>query len=99
LQSRVGGREDAVSITAVRKKSDRPDEICIHCKMGSLRFIVSLPSDEFTIAELKKEIARKLMCEFGTRRAKSLVGRSIPLTEILKESQSISRNPRFWDLF
>jgi len=88
-----------VVIISVRKKNDHFDEVSIRCGLGSLRFTVSLPSDEFTIAELKKEIGRKLLCEFGARYAKSLVGHTIPLAEIIKESESAKRNPKLWDLF
>ena len=64
-----------------------------------MEFMVSLPSDEFTVAGLKSEIGRRLLCEFGAKYAKSLVGQKIPIAEIIKESERAEGNPRFWDLF
>lgn len=61
--------------------------------------MVSLPSDEFTVAQLKTEIGRRLLCEFGVRHARSLVGQKIPIAEIIKESYCTKRNPKFWDFF
>jgi hypothetical protein len=101
LPSRVRKNEDKVAIVGVRRKNknNRFDEVCIHCRLGSVKFLVSLPSDEFTVARLKSEIARRLLCEFGARYAKSLVGQKIPIAEIIKESDCARGNPKFWDLF
>ena len=86
-------------IIGVRKKSGHSDGVCVECRLGSFRFEVTLPSDEFTFVELKKEIGRKLLSEFGARYAKSLVGRTIPLADVIKESDATGRGTRFWDLF
>jgi hypothetical protein len=99
LPSRARKKEDEVTITSVRKKCDRFDEICVQCRLGSLKFTVSLPADEFTAAALRKEIGRKLLCEFGARYAKSMVGRTIPLAEIVKETDGAKHYSKFWDFF
>ncbi|MGA2663678.1 MAG: hypothetical protein ABSF83_01865 [Nitrososphaerales archaeon] len=88
-----------VIVGAKRRKGGRSEEVCVECRLGSFRFEVSLPSDEFTFVELKREIGRRLQCEFGTRLAKSLVGQAIPLAEIIKESDAARRDTKFWDLF
>ncbi len=101
MPARVRRNEDEVVILSVRRKNrnDRYEEICVYCRLGSMKFMVSLPSDEFTVAGLKSEIGRRLLCEFGARRAKSLVGRKIPIADVTKESERAKGNPRFWDSF
>ena len=51
-----------------KNRNDRYEEICVYCRLGSMKFMVSLPSDEFTVAGLKSEIGRRLLCEFGATR-------------------------------
>lgn len=101
MPSRVRKNEDRVEIVGVRRKNknDRFDEVWVYCRLGSLKFTVSLPSEEFTFARLKSEIATRLLCEFGARCARSLVGREIPITEIIKESDAAKNKLKFRDLF
>ena len=83
----------------VRRPGHSHDEIDIHCSMGRLRFVVSVCSEDFTEKELKKAIALKLVSEFALLRARSMVGRSIPLEEVFREGEGQRPRRDFWDYF
>ena len=90
----VGRRLDAVSsvrIERVQRCSDRfCGEVTVWVRFGSARFEVNLDAAEFTEAALKRAIARKLVAEFGFRRAKGLRGRKYTIGELFQEYEERS---------
>ena len=92
----VRRRLNTISSVRIERVQRCPDRFCgdvtVWVRFGSARFEVNLDAAEFTEAALKRAIARKLVAEFGFRRAKGLKGRRYTVGELLQSYREAS-NP------
>jgi hypothetical protein len=64
------------------------DDVVVWVRYGSTHFEITLDAEEFTEARLRKAIARKLVAEFGFRRARQLKGKRYPVADLFEDYNS-----------
>lgn len=78
-----------VKITKVeRARGVLGERLKVYFLLGRTRLNVCVDSDDFSERNLKKAIARKIVCEFAFRRAKCLIGMSFSIDDVLREYHS-----------
>ena len=91
--------ESKVRITRTRLVGGHyEDEIRVYFSCGKRKSWVDLRLKDFTEASLKGAVAEKLVILFSQERARSYVGRSYAIQEILKEIGRESRKDWWFDL-
>lgn len=87
-----GESESRVRITRTRLvSSDYGDEVRVYFSCGRRKSWVDLRVKDFSEASLKGAVGEKLAVLFLRDRAKSYVGRSFAIEEVLKETGRKSR--------
>jgi hypothetical protein len=96
--TRKRNSESRVRITRTRRVSGRygDDGVRVYFSFGGRKSSVELRLKDFTESSLKGAIAEKLVVLFSEERARSYVGRSYAIEEIVKDGSRFNESSKDW---